>query len=172
MEVVIHTKRDAINYIIPKVSTLCDTFTTELVGKALHSPNKYISMDPPMTTTYRRGDGRILLRLECECDSNFDPRILISLELITDKGYSIEIKYDTNTKDYVTGLIDGWGHSVEFDEFLVSPFNCLYLDQFLGFYRKLQKIIYDANMYVQFYERVDIKSESEDNENENHQTEC
>jgi len=144
MKVIVHSAKDAMNYIIPKVVALCDDFITYLAGKR----NRIIIMDSP-TTTYKRGDGMVLLREEH--DTTFHPYITISLNLITDKEYYLHIEYDDEIKKIVRSVTDESGNPV--DDFRVSPFNNPYLIQILGFYSKLDLIIYDANLNMQMCER-------------------
>lgn len=140
MEVNVHSAKDAINYIIPKVVTLCDDFTNELTEKR----HKIIVIDSP-TTTYQRGDGTVMLREEH--DTIFHPYITISLELITDKEYYLRIEYDEKIKKLVISTSDEMGNPV--NDFQVSPFNNPYLDYFLDFYFKLEMIVYNANRDMQ-----------------------
>lgn len=143
MEIRVHSAKDAMNYIIPKVVALCDDFTTGIIGKQY----KTITMDSP-TTTYQRTGGDVILREEH--DTIFHPYITISLELITDKEYYLHIEYDDTINEFVISVTDESGNPV--DDFQVSPFNP-YLTQFLAFYNKLELILYDANLNMQMCER-------------------
>lgn len=158
MEIKVHSAKDAMNYIIPKVVALCDDFTTDIIGKQY----KIVSMDSP-TTTYRRTGGNVMLREEH--DTIFHPYITISLELITDKEYYLHIEYDDTINELVISVTDESGNPV--DDFQVSPFNP-YLKQFLAFYNKLERILYDANFNMQMYKRDDAKESEECNMNEYH----
>lgn len=159
MEVRVHSAKDAMNYIIPKVAALCDDFTTDMIGKQY----KIITMDSP-TTMYQRNDGSVMLREEH--DTIFHPYITISLELITDKEYYLHIEYDEKIKENVISFTDELGNPV--NDFQVSPFNP-YLTQFLAFYNKLERIIYDTNLYMQMCERDDVNESEECNMNEQYQ---
>ena len=143
MKVRVHSAKDAMNYIIPKVVALCDDFTNELTEKRY----KIINMDSP-TTTYQRNDGTVILREEH--DTIFHPYISISLELITDKDYYLHIEYDEEIKEIIGSIVDTSGNPV--DDFQVSPFNPD-LKYFLDFYNKLKLVIYDANFSMQMCER-------------------
>ena len=143
MEIRVHSAKDAMNYIIPKVVALCDDFTNELTEKRY----KIINMDSP-TTTYQRNDGTVILREEH--DTIFHPYISISLELITDKDYYLHIEYDEEIKEIIGSIVDTSGNPV--DDFQVSPFNPD-LKYFLDFYNKLKLVIYDANFSMQMCER-------------------
>lgn len=144
MEIRVHSAKDAMNYIIPKVVALCDDFTTGIIGKQY----KTITMDSP-TTTYQRTGGDVILREEH--DTIFHPYITISLELITDKEYYLHIEYDEKIKEFVISINDEMGNPV--NDFQVSLINNPYLKRFLDFYDKLELIIYDANLNMQMCER-------------------
>ena len=147
MKVIVHSAKDIMNYIIPKVVALCDDFTNELTEKQY----KIISIDSP-TTTYQRPDGMVMLREEH--DTTFHPYIAISLNLITDKEYHLHIEYDEKIKKLVRSVADEWGDPV--NDFQVSLLNP-YLKRFLDFYDKLEMIIYDANLNMEFLKRDDVK---------------
>lgn len=149
MKVYVHSAKDAMNYIIPKVVALCDDFTNELTEKRY----KIVSIDSP-TTTYQRPDGMVMLREEH--DTIFHPYITISLNLITDKEYHLHIEYDEIIKKLVRSVTDESGNPV--DDLQVSLLNP-YLKRFLDFYDKLELVIYDANLNMQMCERG---KESED----------
>ena len=150
MEIKVHSAKDAMNYIIPKVVALCDDFTTDLFGKR----NKIITIDSPITT-YQLGDGSVILREEH--DTTFHPYITISLELITDKEYYLHIEYDEKIKKFVISINDEMGNPV--NDLQVSLFNNPYLMQFLEFQNKLGVVLHNADINMQMCEHGEESEE-------------